>query len=85
MDLHTTQCPDPDTLQLHADGSQAWPLVAHCGSLTRLRLKCLPAFLERLPDAWHSLRELQLTYAYAMTPVAGYDTFHRVCTPVLPA
>ena len=60
---------------------QAWPLVARCNSLTRLRLKCLPAFLVGLPEACHNLRELQLTYAYAEHPLVGDDSSTWVCLP----
>ena len=63
--------PGADALRFTVGGQQAWPLVARCDSLTRLRLKCLPAFMERLPDACHSLQEVQLTYAYARFAVAG--------------
>ena len=60
---------------MHSDagGKQAWPLVAHCSSLTQLRLRCLPAFAERLPEGCHNLQELQLTYAYAEHPVPGEE------------
>ena len=75
-----TQCANADALHFTVGGVQAWPLVARCDNLIRLRLKCLPAFMERLPDACHSLRELQLTYAYAELPVAG-DRYSRWVRP----
>ena len=56
-------------------------MVACCDSLTRLRLKCLPAFLVGLPEACHNLRELQLTFAYAQRPMVEDDSSTWVCLP----
>ena len=71
LSLLPTRCPDADTLLPMCWCIQAWPQLAQCHSLMRLCLKCLlkimdpQVLVDELPKACHSLRELQLTYAYS--------------------
>ena len=76
-------CPGADTL-CSCWREQAWPLVAHCSSLTRLCLQSLPSSLdhealtEQLPRACPDLRELQLLYKYSSDPPPEPYDPHRV-------